>query len=103
MIIEVTTVTLGSLPLDQPSKSKPFTPMFSCTSVVELTSLNTGEPTGIPRRTPSGNGPGKRMTPAGAGGGRDAPARVDRQGRSRSGIRASPEMRPGSHVDWVAT
>jgi len=29
-INEVATATLGSLHLDQPPKSKPFTPMFSC-------------------------------------------------------------------------
>jgi hypothetical protein len=43
------------------------------------------------------------MAPVGAGGGRNAPTGADRQGRSRSfEVRASPEMRPGSH-DWAAT
>jgi hypothetical protein len=36
-----------------------------------------------------------KVAPAGAGGGRNAPAGADRQGRSRSGGRVSPEMRPG--------
>jgi hypothetical protein len=35
------------------------------------------------------------MAPAGAGGGRNTPAGADRQGRSRSTGRVSPEMRPG--------
>src|ERR1700722_8774788 len=35
------------------------------------------------------------MAPAGAGGGPTAPAGADRQGRSRSHGRVSPEMRPG--------
>ena len=43
------------------------------------------------------------MAPAGAGGGRDAPAGP--AGRVGAGheVRASPEMRPGSHDDWAAT
>ena len=36
-----------------------------------------------------------KMAPASAGGGRNAPAGADRQGRSRSSGRVSPEMRPG--------
>src|SRR5579859_1279278 len=36
-----------------------------------------------------------KMAPASAGGGQDAPAGADRQGRSRSSGRVSPEMRPG--------
>jgi hypothetical protein len=32
------------------------------------------------------------------------PRGLDRQGRGRSQVRASPEMRPGSHhSDWAAT
>ena len=36
-----------------------------------------------------------KVAPASAGGGRNAPAGADRQGRSRSSGRVSPEMRPG--------
>ena len=57
IIYEVTTVTLGSLLLDRLPKSKPFTPLFSCKpaarglpATYDLTPINTGEPTGIPRR-----------------------------------------------------
>ena len=57
IIYEVTTVTLGSLLLDRLPKSKPFTPLFSCKpaarglpATYDLTLINTGEPTGIPRR-----------------------------------------------------
>lgn len=56
IIYEVTTVTLGSLLLDRLPKSKPFTPLFSCKPAArglpathDLTPINTGEPTGIPR------------------------------------------------------
>jgi len=44
-----------------------------------------------------------RMAPAGAGGGRDAPAGADRQGRSRSVAGPPPRWGPNLHVDWGAT
>ena len=55
VINEVTTVTLGSLLLDQLPKSKPFTPLFSCRPAArdvpasyDLTLDNAGRPTQIP-------------------------------------------------------
>jgi hypothetical protein len=49
-----------------------------------------------PRRRSGASGARARvkMAPASAGGGRNAPAGADRQGRSRSTGRVSPEMRP---------
>ncbi len=52
-----------------------------------------GQVPGCPRaqaRRPRRGGHENGMTPAGAGGGRSAPARVDRQGRSRSGCPGLP-------------
>jgi len=55
IIYEVTSVTLGSLLLVRPPKSKPFTPLFSCKpaarglpATYDHTLINTSEPTGIP-------------------------------------------------------
>ena len=46
-------------------------------------------------RAAGAEGARMKMAPASAGGGRNAPAGADRQGRSRSSGRVSPEMRPG--------
>jgi hypothetical protein len=44
------------------------------------------------------------MTPVSAGGGRDAPTGVDRQGRSRSGCPGLPRDEARLyHDDWAAT
>lgn len=56
VIYEVTTVTLGSLLLDQPPKSKPFTPCLvvgrpcgARPTFYDHTAYNTTQPTPIPR------------------------------------------------------
>ena len=108
--------------------SKPVTPLFSCRRPRQAlppshnhTSLNTATPTGIPGRPwLSGRDPlgGTRGcgAPAAVGCGPEmrwplralAVAETRPQGpagRVGAGheVRASPEMRPGSHDDWAAT
>jgi hypothetical protein len=109
--------TLGSLLLDRSPKSKPFTPLFSCRRPHVACTPPTTLPPSTPdsqRGIPPGAGDyamrlrlrlgcpggrryvirrvrsGKVMIPVGAGGGRNAPTGIDRQGRSRSGSPGLP-------------
>jgi hypothetical protein len=118
---EVTSATLGSLLLKQPPKSKPVIPLLSCRRprvacsppmILPGTTLGCqrgfplddrdplrGGVTALLRRLRSGNGDGPRgrwRWPKRARGGRPAGSEPVLE------VRASPEMRPGSH-DWAAT
>ena len=117
-IIEVTTATLGPLPLDQPPNSKPVTPYGVITADDTHRARHRHDRISDQQRYLASNTADGHWIPAGhcaAPGMRkplralavaeDAPAGVRPAGSGPvSMARASPEMRPGSHhVSWAAT
>jgi hypothetical protein len=97
-IYEVITATLGPLPLVQPPKSKPFTPLFSCAASAihsavldRLPTTHASQPefpAGVARLA-GGGAPGRRGVPG--------PGWC-----ARSEWRAGPEWRAGLGQEWGA-